>query len=121
MNNPVQWFEIPTSDLERAKSFYSNVFNLDFQYIEMPGSKMYMFGEPEKVGSGGALVQSSGSHPTNDGTIIYFSCEEVSNVLKSVENAGGKIALPKTDIGEFGFFAHIVDTEGNRIGLHSNR
>ena len=121
MNNPVQWFEIPTTDLERAKSFYSNVFNLQFQYIEMPNSKMYMFGEPNKVGSAGSLVKSNESKPTSNGTIIYFSCGDVANELGSVEKEGGKILLPKTDIGEFGFFAHINDTEGNRIGLHSNK
>ncbi len=59
MNNPVQWFEVAATDLERAKTFYSNVFNFEFQFVEMPGSSMYMFGEPDKIGSAGSLVQSS--------------------------------------------------------------
>jgi predicted enzyme related to lactoylglutathione lyase len=121
MNNPINWLEIATTDLERAKAFYSSVFKLQFEYIEMPDSKMYMFGEPGKEGSAGALIQSSSVKPGSDGTTIYFSCEDVSNELATIEKEGGKLLIPKTDIGEFGFFAQIIDTEGNRIGLHSNK
>ncbi|MBO3697513.1 VOC family protein [Roseivirga sp. E12] len=120
MDNPVQWFEIATTDLERAKDFYSTLFKLDFQFIEMPDSKMYMFGAPGLPGSSGSLVQTSESKPSSEGTVVYFTCEDVANQLAQVEGAGGKIVIPKTDIGEFGFFAHVIDTEGNRIGLHSN-
>ena len=121
MNNLVNWLEIATTDLDRAKDFYATIFNLEFQFIEMPDSKMYMFGEPNKVGSAGCLVQGEGSVPSQEGTVIYFSCEDVNTQLGQIEAAGGTIAVPKTDIGEFGFFAHIIDTEGNRIGLHSNQ
>ncbi len=121
MHNPVQWFEIATTDLERAKDFYSKVFNLEFQFLEMPDSKMYMFGAPDKVGSAGSLVQSSASKPGADGTVIYFTCEDVATEAGRVEEAGGTLTIPKTDIGEFGFFAQCIDTEGNRIGLHSNK
>lgn len=119
MNNPVQWVEIPTSDLERAKTFYSNVFNLDFQFVEMPDNKMYLFGEMDKAGSPGALIQNSNIKPSSNGSTIYFSCDDLSKELDLVEKEGGKILIPKTDIGESGFFAHIIDSEGNRIGLHS--
>ena len=121
MNNPVNWLEIATSDLERAKDFYAEVFKLEFQFIEMPDSKMYMFGEPNQIGSAGSLVQAADSTPSKDGTVIYFSCEDVDIQLGLVVAAGGEIMVPKTDIGEFGFFAHVLDTEGNRIGLHSNQ
>ena len=121
MNNPVQWFEIATTDIERAKEFYSKVFELEFQFIEMPDSKMYMFGAPNQVGSAGSLIQSYESKPSPDGTRIYFSCEDVATEAARVEGAGGKLLVPKTDIGEFGFFAQILDTEGNGIGLHSNK
>ena len=120
MSNPVNWLEIAAKDLERAKTYYSTVFNLQFQYVEMPDSKMYMFGEPGKEGSSGALVQSSGSIPSADGTVVYFSCEDLANEAGRVESAGGELLFPKTDIGEFGFFAQMMDSEGNRIGLHSN-
>ncbi|WP_299433442.1 VOC family protein [uncultured Maribacter sp.] len=120
MNNPVQWLEIAATNLERAKDFYTSVFNLEFQFIDMPDSKMYMFGDPTKVGSSGCLVQSKENTPSANGTIIYFSCEDVATEVALVEKAGGKLIVPKTDIGEFGFFAQCIDTEGNRIGLHSN-
>lgn len=120
MKNKVQWFEIATADLERAKSFYEKVFDLEFQYIEMPDSKMYMFGVPDMIGSAGCLVHSEDNKPSTDGSIIYFSCEDVATQAARVEEAGGKLIVPKTDIGEFGFFAMFIDTEGNRLGLHSN-
>ena len=121
MNNPVHWFEIATKDLERAKAFYEEVFELNFEYIEMPDSKMYMFGVPGEPGSSGALVQASASRPSQEGTMIYFSCADLEKTIRSVKSAGGQIVVPKTDIGEFGFFAHMIDTEENRIGLHSNQ
>jgi predicted enzyme related to lactoylglutathione lyase len=85
----------------------------------MPDSKMYMFGEPEKIGSGGSLVHSDDSKPSIEGTLVYFSSEDLTTELDRVEGAGGKIVVPKTEIGEFGFFAQIIDTEGNKVGLHS--
>lgn len=120
MNNPVQWCEIAATDLERAKGFYAKVFNLEFQLIEMPDSKMYMFGSSDKVGSSGCLVQSEVNKPSTDGTIIYFASDDCGTEAAKVEEAGGKLIVPKTDIGEFGFFAQFIDTEGNRLGIHSN-
>ena len=109
MKNPVEWFEIPTSDLERAKSFYAKVFDIEFQFIEMPDSNMYMFGAPDAIGSGGCLLQSNESKPSTEGSIIYFSCEDVAVQAGRVEEAGGKLHMPKTDIGEFGFYAQIIE------------
>lgn len=121
MHNPIQWVEITTTDLERAKDFYGKVFNLEFQLSEMPEYKMYMFGMPNAIGSAGALVQDNVNKPSTDGTVIYFSCKDLSIELERAEKEGGKILIPKTDIGEFGVFAQIMDTEGNRIGLHSEK
>ncbi len=121
MRNPIGWVEIATTDLERAKTFYEKVFGLNFQYIEMPGEKMYAFGaggDPNATGAPGALVQADGNKPNVDGTIVYFSCEDLLVELARAEEAGGKVAVPKTDIGEFGFFARVIDTEGNTIGLY---
>ena len=122
MNNPVNWFEIATSNLERAKDFYAAVFKRPFQLVEMPGAKMYMFaGESSGNGALGALVQSEENKPSADGTIIYFECEDVANETGRVEQAGGKLLFPKMSIGEFGFIAQCIDTEGNRIGFHSEK
>lgn len=119
MNNPIQWIEIAASDLERAKNFYSEVFNLEFQFVDMPDNKMYMFGAPDLPGSSGCIVQSEDNTPSADGTIVYFACEDVAIEGAKVEAAGGQLIVPKTDIGEFGFFAQFIDTEGNRLGMHS--
>lgn len=121
MSNPIQWLEIATTNIERAKNFYAQVFNLEFQFMEMPDSKMYMFGAPGQEGSSGCLFWSEYSKPSADGTTVYFSCDDVTVELGKVEAAGGTIVVPKTDIGEFGFFAQIIDSEGNRVGLHSNQ
>lgn len=122
MNNPVSWFEIGCVDLERAKAFYTKVFNAAFEYVPMPDSPMYMFpGNPESAGAMGALVQSESNKPSSEGTIIYFGSEDVAVEASRVDESGGKLLFPKTSIGEFGFIAQFIDTEGNRIGLHSNQ
>ena len=120
MNNVVSWFEIPAKDLERAKAFYSKVFNKELTDMDMPGMLMSAF--PWQDGapfSGGALVKSEQYVPSTSGTLVYFYCEDVALELSRVEKSGGKIVLPKTSIGNSGFIAHILDTEGNRVGLHS--
>ncbi len=120
MSNPVNWFEIATIDLERAKDFYGKVFDIEFQFVDMPGNQMYMFnGDPESPNSLGALVKSSENRPSADGTIVYFQCEDLSAEEARVTEHGGKVVLPKMSIGEFGFIAQFIDTEGNRIALHS--
>ncbi len=122
MNNPVNWLEIATTDLERAKEFYTAVFKRDFQLMEMPGSKMYIFsGGEDAKGATGALIFSDENKPSPDGTVIYFECEDVATETSRVESADGKLLFPKMSIGEFGFISHCIDTEGNRIGFHSEK
>ena len=122
MNNLVQWFEIATHDLERAKTFYATVLQKEFTFMDMPDAPMYMFaGEGKISGSAGALVKSKDNTPSTDGTIVYFHCEDINNEISRVEKAGGKVLFPKTSIGEFGFISQFIDTEGNRIGIHSNK
>ncbi len=120
MNNVVSWFEIPANNLARAKTFYVKVFGKELTEMNMASMEMAMF--PWKDGApfaGGALVKSEQYVPNASGTLIYFYCEDVAAELSRVENNGGKIILPKTSLGNNGFIAHILDTEGNRIGLHS--
>ena len=76
--------------------------------------------DTENGGVGGALMQSEGSNPSMDGTVVYLSGgDDLSTPLSKVEAAGGKIIMPKTSIGNNGFMAHFSDTEGNHIALHS--
>ena len=124
MNNALSWFEIPATDLARATKFYETIFNTALIPVDMPNIKMRMFPITDmQNGIGGAVVDSGGFHKPSatDGPLIYLNGNpDLQNILDKVEAAGGKIAVPKTIISEaFGFMAIIIDTEGNRIGLHS--
>lgn len=121
--NAISWFEIPATDLDRATKFYESIFGISLIVMDMPNIKMRMFPLEDMMGVGGAIVDSGGFHKpsSTDGPLIYLNGNpDVQRVLDKVEAAGGKIFLPKTEISpEYGFMAVIIDTEGNRIGLHS--
>ncbi|PTQ94071.1 hypothetical protein C8P68_107134 [Mucilaginibacter yixingensis] len=122
--NAISWFEIPTTDLARAQKFYETVFAVELFAMDMPMMKMRMFPVQDMMtGIGGALVDSGGFHkPSADqGPLIYLNANpDVQLVLDRVEAAGGKILVPKTEISpEYGHMGVFIDTEGNRIGLHS--
>lgn len=123
MKNAISWFEIGTIDLERATKFYETIFNIKLNPLDLDNIKMRMFPLEDMMGVGGALVDSGGFHKPSgtDGPLIYLNGNpDVQKVLDKVESAGGKIMLPKTEISpEYGYMAVIIDTEGNRIGLHS--
>jgi len=120
--NVVNWFEVPVEDMDRAKNFYSKLLGITLS--DMPSPEMEMAVFPMVQGaenSAGALVKSSYHEPATVGTTIYFSCEDVANQLGKVPDLGGQIVMPKTSIGEYGFIAHIIDTEGNKVALHSQK
>lgn len=123
MKNAISWFEIGTTDLERATRFYETIFGVKLNPLDLPNIKMRMFPLEDIMGVGGALVDSGGFHKPSgtDGPLIYLNGNpDVQKVLDRVEAAGGKIMVPKTEISpEYGYMAVIIDTEGNRIGLHS--
>jgi predicted enzyme related to lactoylglutathione lyase len=122
--NAISWFEIPTTDLERATSFYETIFDTKLIPLDMPQLQMRMFPlEDMMTGVGGALSYSPGfySPSATEGTLVYLNANpDVQIVLDRIEAAGGKIALPKTEISpEHGHMAVFIDTEGNRVALHS--
>lgn len=124
MNNAISWFEIPATDLARAQKFYETIFEVSLNPIDLPNIKMRMFPiDDPMAGIGGAVVDSGGFHKPSvtDGPLIYLNGNpDVQNILNRVEAAGGKIMVPKTEISpDYGYMAVIIDTEGNRIGLHS--
>ena len=124
MNNAISWFEIPATDLARATKFYETIFSTALIPMDLPNIKMRMFPLDDiQNGVGGAVVDSGGFHKPSatDGPLIYLNGNpDVQNILDKVETAGGKIAVSKTEISpDYGFMAVIIDTEGNRIGLHS--
>lgn len=124
MENAISWFEIGTTDLDRATKFYETIFGVKLAPLDLENIKMRMFPLDDMMkGVGGALVHTNGFHKpsSTDGPLIYLNGNpDVQNVLDKVEAAGGKIMVPKTEISpDYGFMAVIIDTEGNRIGLHS--
>lgn len=124
MKNAISWFEIPTTDIERAKNFYEAIFQITLAPLETDDFKMRMFPLDDPMnGVGGALVKTHGFHvpSATDGPLIYLNGNpDVKIILDRVEAAGGKIMVPKTMISEeYGYMAVFIDTEGNRIALHS--
>lgn len=119
--NPVGWFEIYVQDMERARRFYEAVFRTTLQKLNSPGPhEMWAFPmAADAGGASGALIRMPGVGSGNGGTMVYFSCADCADEANRVLQAGGRIENPKMSIGEYGFIAHAIDTEGNMFGLHS--
>lgn len=124
--NPVGWFEIYSSDIDRAKSFYQGVFQVELTRLDNPGIKdtpgLEMWGFPSEMtayGASGAICIMPGVEPGGMGTLVYFSCDDCSIVEKRIEEFGGKLLKSKMSIGDHGFISMAKDSEGNMIGLHS--
>jgi hypothetical protein len=123
MKNAISWFEIPSTNLERATKFYETIFGIQLIVMDAPNIRMRMFPLEDMNGIGGAIVDSGGFHKPSatEGPLIYLNANpDVQLILDRVEAAGGKIMVPKTEISpEYGCMAVIIDTEGNRIAFHS--
>ena len=115
------WFEIPVTDFERAKKFYENISGNPMTEMPAgPGHKMAAFSmDPEAQGSG-AIMMGEGYEPSDKGVLVYLAINgKLSDAVKKVEESGGKVIMPHMQVGEYGFIALFMDTEGNRLGLHS--
>jgi hypothetical protein len=124
MKNAISWFEIPTTDIDRAQKFYETIFGISMIPMDIPNLKMRAFPIDNPMeGIGGTIVQTDGFHipSATDGPLIYLDANpDVQIVLDKVEEAGGKVIVPKTNISDdYGFMGVFIDTEGNRIALHS--
>jgi uncharacterized protein len=118
--NPVNWFEIPVENMDRAKEFYEYVFNCELALNEMGPALMAWFPMVQDgPGATGSLIKADGYTPSVAGSLVYFSVEDIDATLKRVEEKGGKTLNPKMSIGEHGFFGNFVDSEGNRVALHT--
>ncbi|MGB0884037.1 MAG: VOC family protein [Flavobacteriales bacterium] len=118
----VSWFELPVKDLDRAKAFYEAMFECAMPIFEMGDAVSAFFpADLENGGVGGCILKQEGFEPSAKGTLVYLNGGDDLDVpLSRVEKAGGSVLLPKTSIGPHGFMAHFMDTEGNKVALHSN-
>ena len=122
MTNVINWFEIPAVDFARAMKFYAEVLNVEMSEMPSPDGKMKYGNFPYKpdgtVVSGG-IVEREDFVPTTKGPIIYLNGGDDLNIpLSRIEEAGGKITMPKTPIEKM-FMAEFIDTEGNRMRFQS--
>lgn len=123
--NAVNWFEIPTADFNRAVKFYETIFEYKLSLMDMPGGKCAFFPCSMQHGVGGHLWH--GQDPTNPpnkpsptGPQLYLNANgHMDAVLNRIPTAGGKVIMPKTSIGQHGYIATFLDSEGNRVSLHS--
>lgn len=123
MANAINWFEISVKNFNRAKTFYETILSATMQPMEAMGMKSAFFpADLEKGSIGGCIIEGQGYEPSGKGTLVYLSGgDDLGVTLSKVEQAGGKIILPKTAIGPNGFMAHFEDSEGNKVGLHSRK
>lgn len=120
MNSFISIFEIPATQISRAVAFYQEILNIPIEKMDFPGMKMGLF-PYENQAITGVIVEGEGNQPTVTGVSIYFNGgDNLQHILDKVEKNGGKIIVPKSlHADESGYFALFLDTEGNKIGLHS--
>lgn len=119
--NFVSWFEIPAFNHFRSVAFYNYIYGIQMTSVELNGFSMGFF--PAENGIGGAIVSGPGCVPSEIGPLLYLNGgEDLNNVLSKVNEAGGRIVMEKTFLSESaGYFAMFIDSEGNRLALHSKK
>jgi predicted enzyme related to lactoylglutathione lyase len=123
-HNIVGWFEIPVSDMDRAVKFYESVLGLKLEVHDLGNLKMALFPSDSNLpGAPGSLVFHDKFYkPSENGVLIYITSPsgDLDGDMKKVEDAGGKVIIPRRQVSDvFGFMAVFLDSEGNRVALHS--
>jgi uncharacterized protein len=119
--NVAVWFEIPAAQLARATKFYEALFVTQLKHEKMGPTEMAVFPDDQENATSGCVMQSPGLKPSPDGAVVYLNADpSLDAALARATAAGGKVLLGKTSLPPgMGYFAHIADTEGNRVGLHA--
>lgn len=118
MNNIINWFEIPAVNLERATHFYEYCVGATFRQENVAGMSMAVFNYEEPA-IGGALVQSEMLQPSVNGAVVYLFTPDINASLGKVAEKGGSCCFgPVTLPNDIGTIALIIDSEGNKVGLH---
>lgn len=119
-SNPVRWFEIYVQDIARSRKFYETVLQTRLERLGGPEMEMWAFPmSMEGTGASGALVEMPGMPSGGNSTLVYFGCEDCAIEAGRVVKAGGRVHKDKMSIGQYGFIALAMDTEGNMFGMHS--
>lgn len=123
--NVLTWFEIPVLNIDRAKKFYETILDIEMVKRTDGNDEAVFFPfDPSVIQatSGrvtGVLSKTESNSPSSNGTVVYINASpDIQTVLGKVEQAGGKITEPKMEIPA-GFIAIIIDSEGNKVGLHA--
>ena len=119
LHNRAVWFDIPVADLDRAAAFYRAMLKIDVQKQESDGFAFCFLAHDE--GNGGCLVPGADEISSTGGILVYLNVDgRIRDAVAQVEQRGGKVTEPVHSIGPHGFRAVVLDSEGNRIALHSN-
>ena len=121
MQNAISWFEIPVADIDRAQRFYETLLAKSMRREQMGPQTLAVF-RYDEAGVGGCLLAGDNvPEPAAQGALVYLNAApSLDAALARVEAAGGRVTTPKVQLpGDMGCFAHITDTEGNRVGLHA--
>lgn len=122
MQSAIRWFEIPTTQLDRAQAFYEAVLGRPMRRENMGPSQGAVFAYDAPQGVGGALLMGpSAPQPAATGTLVYLdAAPALDAALARVLEQGGSVALPRQTLpAGMGYFAHILDLDGNRVGLYA--
>ena len=122
MSNVINWFSLPSTDFDRAVSFYSKVLEIEMMIVPSPdGSQSAFFSNPQDGGVSGSIGSNPQQKPGTQGALVYFDVNgKLDSVLERVSSNGGQVIMPKTNIGDFGNIAMAIDSEGNSIAFHSH-
>ncbi|NAS13882.1 VOC family protein [Poritiphilus flavus] len=120
MNSFIAIFEIPATDVARAIKFYQTILDLKIEKFEMPGLEMGIFPYEDQMVTG-VITKAEGYLPSADGVTVYLNAgDDLQPILDKVAQNGGQVLVPKTPhADDSGHFALFLDTEGNKLGLHS--
>ncbi len=120
--NAVTWFDLPVTDMNRAKAFYESVLQISLSSFDAGQVKFARFPDRNDAnGAAGQLIQNPGSKPSGQGTVVYFAVEDIDAAITRIQAAGGTVVQPKFSMGNLGDICLFLDTEGNMVGLRSAR
>jgi uncharacterized protein len=121
MQHAISWFDLPARDIDRAVKFYNEIFQIKLEPQQGMGGMTAFFPYDAPAGVGGAICTGNWyeSSATAGPLISLNAGDDLTPVLERVEAAGGQVVVPRTSIGEHGAMAIFLDSEGNRVGLHS--